>query len=85
MERAEILAVLETPDDLLEIDLLTDDEVEEILKKNGNIWAQPAFGALNTGQGACCEGPQYDSGCLTNFSDGVCISVWPGECGVGGV
>lgn len=80
MERAEILAVLETPDDLLEVDLLTDDEVEEILKKKGGIWCTPAVGISSGGSGACCEGPQYAESCLTDGGTPDFSCITPDIC-----
>lgn len=79
MERSEITAILDTPDDLLEVNLLTDEEVEEILKKKGSIWATPATGINTSLGGSCCEGPQYAESCTNNFGDpeSVCNTPEP--------
>ncbi len=69
MNRSEITAILETPDELLEIDLLDENEVEEVLKKKGHIWATPATGINTSLGGGCCEGPQYAESCTNNFGD----------------
>jgi len=85
MNKQAILEILEKKDEELDIELLSDNEVEkEFEKRKNNIYMCSNIGFTDGGAGACCCA-QVDEACIGGGTnpDGTCIVPNPDGCFLG--